>query len=147
MCIILTGRVSFTAGRIEGKTIPRRAMLDTLHRSGIEIVSPGFVNRRLVEEGQRFIPSREKPPESKQARSESASSVEELAFDRAEAAESLEKLKEKYTAVVEALGELEGRVKEADDEASREQLEKRQAILEKRSEILEAHIEKRQKKD
>ncbi len=63
-----------------------RAVLDVLHGDGIEIASPSIMNQRRLPEGVSLIPaflqrSAAKPP----------SSAEEIAFDKAEQAEQLEK--------------------------------------------------------
>ncbi len=62
-----------------------QAVLDELHRGGIEIVSPSFMNTRAVAEGQRFMPPREPAAEVAEA-----PVAEAVAFDKAERAEASE---------------------------------------------------------
>jgi small-conductance mechanosensitive channel len=67
-----------------------RSVLDVLHRDGIEIVSPAFMNQRPAPAEEPFIPP-ERVPESATV----TSSAEEIVFDKAEKAErrELEKLR------------------------------------------------------
>jgi small conductance mechanosensitive channel len=89
-------------------------VLDVLHRDGIEIVSPAFMNQRPSPAEERFIPpeiAREAPLEQ--------GSVEEIVFDKAEEAERREleiiQLQQAIAVATEAL-------KEA-DEAERARLQ------------------------
>jgi small conductance mechanosensitive channel len=66
-----------------------RHVLDTLHDSGVEIVSPSFMNQRKLPDGLKTIPIRSTSPEPEQS-----SSVEAVAFDKAEQAEQVEKHKQ-----------------------------------------------------
>ncbi len=82
------------------------AILDTLHKAGIEIVSPGFMNQRPLKEGQQFIPEQvQAEPEVIQT------SAEAIVFDKADAAEEREltiiRLKEEITRREESLGDAE----------------------------------------
>ena len=63
-------------------------MLDGLHGAGIEIVSPNFMNTRAVPEGKTFMaePARSRPTADRPL-------AEEVAFDKAEDAASLEKIR------------------------------------------------------
>ncbi|AKB29754.1 hypothetical protein MSSIT_3035 [Methanosarcina siciliae T4/M] len=69
----------------------KKAVLDSLHEAGVEIVSPNFMNQRILKEGTVFIPPKEplkvevpqKPPEKK---------PEEIIFDKAIEAEILGKI-------------------------------------------------------
>lgn len=76
----------------------KKNMLDILHHGDIEIVSPHFMNQRQLREDKVFIPPKtvEHNPELERKKQESA---EDLAFDKAEEAESLVRLREKYQAV------------------------------------------------
>ncbi len=120
----------------------RKTVLDVLHQDGIEIVSPSFVNRREFDENKEFI-----PPVIQQESEDisSESKVEELAFDKAEEAESIEKLKEKYNGLVKEKEELASKMKEESDKDSKKEMEDESKRLEKRVEVLMKYIEKRQK--
>ncbi len=90
----------------------RANMLDELHRAGIEIVSPNFMNTRAVAEGRVFIPS---PEAAEPAGAAPPAQVEELVFDKAEAAERIEELRQTHGELGERIEEIEERRKEADD--------------------------------
>lgn len=63
-----------------------RCVLDTLHGSGIEILSPTFMNQRRLPDDTRVI-----PPQMDETPSEPQVVAEEIAFDKAEQAERMEK--------------------------------------------------------
>ena len=74
---------------ISARSRLRAAMLDALHEANIEIVSPNFMNTRALREDKAFIPA----PSRKRAKAEAQAAAESLAFDKAEDAASLEKLR------------------------------------------------------
>jgi small-conductance mechanosensitive channel len=111
-------------------------MLDHLHRGGVEIVSPNFMNTRAFPEERSFIPPEPVAPRHEPT-NEEGTTAEELAFDKAEEAAStelLEKSRETLAAEIKALKE---RIKEVDAErrapleAEKERLEARMARLSK----------------
>jgi small-conductance mechanosensitive channel len=71
----------------------REEMLDALHGAGIEIVSPHFMNTRSLAEGQSFIPLAGEPGQIQTV------SQEEVAFDKAEVAASIEQIRKAIEAV------------------------------------------------
>jgi small conductance mechanosensitive channel len=73
---------------ISARSRLREAMLDALHGAGIEIVSPTFMLTRQLGRRERFIPE---PVEKSAARPRTQ--AEEIAFDKAEEAASIEKLR------------------------------------------------------
>jgi small-conductance mechanosensitive channel len=122
----------------------RARMLDALHHASIEIVSPGFVNARMIKEGDRFI-----PPE---ARSDSPATQspkpESLVFDKAEQAESLANLRKALAELDESIDTLEketkhtaGPVKDAHrerTEALRTQRERLADVIKERESSIDA---------
>ncbi len=72
----------------------REMMLDYLHRENIEIVSPTFMNTRAFTPDKRFIPKADS--KSKAAPKKTFKLPERLVFDKADSAESLQKLKDRY---------------------------------------------------
>jgi small conductance mechanosensitive channel len=107
----------------------RECMLDALHRTGIEIVSPTFMNQRQVGTEQRFIPEVQAPQPKQPAANESR--PEERMFDKAELAGTEAKAEEKLKSVAAEIEQLE---KSEDDEiaskARAQELEARRAQLE-----------------
>lgn len=92
------------------------AVLDCLHHHGIEIVSPSFMNTRAVQPDKLFIPTSPAPSESCQ---QAASSLtpEEIAFDKADQAESLELLRRQYAKLGADIDATAASARDAADEA------------------------------
>ncbi len=91
------------------------SVLDTLHSHDIEIMSPSYMNQRKVSDSARIIPSTTVVTTFEA----SESSPEDIAFDKAERAEQLEKEKLQLMQEIEAL---EVAIKQVSDE------EKKQAM-------------------
>ena len=72
---------------ISAESALRESMLDSLHRAGIEIVSPTFMNQRQLDQERVFIP-RPSLARKDVTSSPGDSRPEELMFDKAEKAES-----------------------------------------------------------
>lgn len=108
----------------------RASMLDALHENGIEIVSPTFMNQRIVPEGRVFIPKKvaASPP--------AALAPEELAFDKAEQAEVLDKLRLDYEEIGKKIDEQEKLRNEAKTEEERARLESEVAVLKGRQKYI-----------
>ncbi|NNC82617.1 MAG: mechanosensitive ion channel [Flavobacteriales bacterium] len=84
-----------------------KAMLDALHEADIEIVSPTFMNQRVVTE-KVYIPA------LSHAVDEDNGAVEKIIFDKADLAERLEKEKLDIKELEVKIGELEAKVDERD---------------------------------
>ncbi len=72
---------------ISARSRLREAMLDALHSAGIEIVSPNFMNTRSLGDRGPVIP---KPAKTKKG---TDSQVEDVAFDKAEEAATVEEIR------------------------------------------------------
>lgn len=112
---------------ISARSRLRKCVLDALHGGGVEIVSPTFMNTRAFAPELRFIPELvvEEPEAEEPA-------PEDVVFDKAEAAESLEALQVKHDELVEQIDSLKEQIKKSEDEdekqkqnAQRERLEAR----------------------
>ena len=90
----------------------RKTMLDRLHGAGVEIVSPTFMNQRMLQEPTL-------PPESQSPFPRSAIDLEpipeNLIFDKAERAERLEQLREEHEELLAEMKNIEARLKEGDE--------------------------------
>jgi small-conductance mechanosensitive channel len=110
----------------------REVMLDALHEGGVEIVSPTFMNTRSVDADGPFIPE--------QARTSAAAArpqAEEVAFDKAEEAASIERIRKS----IEALDTELAAVEKGDDAAQiRGDLQQRRDAL-----IAELHAAEKDK--
>ena len=106
--------------------------MDHLHRGGIEIVSPNFMNQRQVNDIQ-YIP--EVTNKRKPALDEK--SPEELIFDKANIAD---KIDEK----IESLGQIDEKIKQlklaSKDEKNEEEIKERIKKLEDQKEKLNSYI-------
>lgn len=91
---------------ISSRSRLREAMLDSLHEGGVEIVSPSFMNTRSLGEDRLFIPER-----ARRAAPAAQPQVEEVVFDKAEEAASIERIHKSIEALdaeIAAIGDGEG---------------------------------------
>jgi small-conductance mechanosensitive channel len=106
---------------ISARSRLREAMLDTLHSANIEIVSPNFMNTRALSGTEAVIPE----PARKIVEPD-APKAEDLAFDKAAEAASVEEIR-KSIELVDA--ELTALGKDKETSSSRHQLEDRMTAL------------------
>jgi small-conductance mechanosensitive channel len=101
----ITYRISGLLVEVKGVITARsnlfRAVLDTLHGNGVEIVSPSFMNQRRLADDYKTIPT----PIVSQFAKETVS-AEEIVFDKAEQAEQAEGIKRGLTEEIEWLESL-----------------------------------------
>ena len=125
----------------------RECMLDALHRAGIEIVSPTFMNQRQLAAERVFIPEVRQATPSKPYAPEEAH-PEERMFDKADQAETEAKAGHQLEDVVEELDELKKQADHPDKEAAKgriSELEAERAQLE--AEVKEHQERKEESKD
>ncbi|MFP4378739.1 MAG: mechanosensitive ion channel domain-containing protein [Spirochaetales bacterium] len=119
----------------------RRSVVTTLHARGIQIVSPQYVNRVEFSQDHEFVPSapEQKPGENGESFEES-DKVEAIAFDKAEEAESIERLYALEKELETRRSELDEKIKSTGDSDEKRSLkEERQEInrrLERTKEIV-----------
>lgn len=107
----------------------RKNILKILHESGIEIVSPNFMNQRVLSSDDRIIPARYQgaaPPVNEAA-------PEEMIFDKAGSAAEHEQLKLELVEVIEQLDVLSTEIKSMDPDG--------RILAEKEVEKLNSRIE------
>jgi small-conductance mechanosensitive channel len=121
----------------------RECMLDALHRTGIEIVSPTFMNQRQLAAERLFIPEVGSTTESKPLAADE-SRPEERMFDKAEQAESQAKTEQQLGEVTEQLEKLK---KGQSDEPGPKPSELRAGELEARRAALEAEVKEHRDRD
>ena len=80
----------------------RMKVLDTLHDAGIEIVSPTFMNQRVLQRGEAVVPE-DRASGRYRAVADDKEAPEEMIFDKAESAEKIEQLRKER---VELLAEI-----------------------------------------
>ncbi len=114
---------------ISARSALRKKVLDALHGDGVEIVSPNFVNSRPIAEDRVFI-----PPQVAVQPMKEETTAEQLAFDKAEEAASVEDIRkeiERVEADIAALG------KDA-PAGEKDELERRKAALIEELKVAEA---------
>ena len=95
------------------------AIMDALHRGGVEIVSPTFMNQRVYATAEQFVP----PVQSRPSMSAEDSSAEAIMFDKADEAASREKLKQRLEMVQTRLKHFEAQLAEEQDDETRVRLQ------------------------
>lgn len=118
----VSGFLSEVKELIRARSRLKEEMLDALHAGGIEIVSPGFVNRRMVED-RVFIPLVEN--EAVEPDRSFEESAEVVAFDKAEEAESTEDLQVRIEEMRVQIEDLEKKIKDAADDVEKDRLKDR----------------------
>jgi small conductance mechanosensitive channel len=118
-------------------------VLDQLHADDIEIVSPTFMNTRSLAEGRRFIPRTKAAARHEPSRE---SRTEDVVFDKADAAESLENMRESLKKIDEEIDAQKKQLKSAEGDPERAALETALAKLESRKQALSIVIAKREEK-
>ena len=122
----------------------KEAVLDSLHNGGVEIVSPTFMNTRAYTPEASFIPK--KPRDEKSDDHAKEPEAEARVFDKADEAESTEKLKDKLAEVADRLKESEQACKETEDEAERTRREAECDRLRKSLARLQEEVSQREAK-
>lgn len=125
---------------ISARSRLKEAVLDHLHKAGIEIVSPTFMNQRVWETDSRFVPA----DRSAVKPAASAKSPDAVVFDKADEAASLTKLQERHKLLLEELKEQKELMDEAVSDSERETIKERIESLEHRRDRLLEYIKERQ---
>ncbi|UCD18467.1 MAG: mechanosensitive ion channel [Candidatus Zixiibacteriota bacterium] len=118
-------------------------MLDVLHRGGIEIVSPNFMNTRALSKEDAMIPKSAgmvSPPSGIAP----AAKPEKLVFDKADQAESLEKLRLNHETLDREIEEIKNSMKHIDDAEEQEKQKARLNGMEERRKRLADAIRRRE---
>ncbi len=122
----------------------RAAVLDSLHGGGVEIVSPNFMNVRDFAGERRFVPRGGPSPQQG-----GADASVDVVFDKAEEAESLEKLKSRLAEAEKAAPELQEQLKQAGTDQEKDglqrEIEKNERLTARLRELVAA-AEEREKK-
>ena len=111
--------------------------MDCLHQAGVEIVSPNFMNQRVLSADKTFVPrvSRRTPSVDKQE-----GLPEAVVFDKADEAESMEKLRERHSQLRRDIESLKSSLSDETDKTLRSQIQKKIEALETRLTRLTVHI-------
>ena len=113
-------------------------VIDSLHKAGIEIVSPNFMNQKQVGE-TIFIPQKYRTT-NKEVLEENT--PENLIFDKAEEAEVIEKKKELLAEVEKKIEKRNEELKSANSQEQKQKLEKKIEKTKELKEKIEERIDK-----
>ncbi len=91
----------------------REQMLDTLHGAGIEIVSPAFMNTRALSAEAQVLSYAQVPIEKTDQKQATA---ETIIFDKADDAESVDRMRARLDALKNQIVTIRNRIKEAGSE-------------------------------
>lgn len=130
---------------ISGQSNLKKQMADILHQNGIEIVSPHFMNQRPLSEEQVFIP-REGYRRGRSLEEKNGEAAEDLVFDKADEAETLVRLQEKYEAVKKEIEASKEFMKNAKTAGEKEIHKQNIEQLEQREKRLDTIIKMRESK-
>jgi len=133
---ILTGRSKLNA-----------MILDTLHDGGIEIMSPSFMGQRRVDDIE-FIPKKPKAKDVAELEKEtkSAGLPENIMFDKAEEAGSIEKKRQNIAEVNIKIVEFDKQIAAEQDTVAKEKILSKKSQLEEIKERIEMRIEEEEAK-
>ncbi len=120
----------------------REMMLDKLHEGVIEIVSPTFMNTRALKEGQKFVPKKDRPQHKQETSAKPA--LEDIVFEKAEDAASLEKLRELHETAEKEIDRIKADLEKSTDEGDKGRLKAELERLQTRHNRLQAVIKGRE---
>jgi small-conductance mechanosensitive channel len=138
----VSGQLGETKRFLGAKSALHRAVLDTLHRAGVEIVSPTFMNQRQIKVDRTFIPEvgAQKPIAPTRDRT-----PDTVVFDKADQVGQAEDLRRRLKALDEEIADLEARAKEAEGDEEGE-IQETVVLRQKIRERLVARIAELEKK-
>ncbi len=119
------------------RSLLRAEMMDALHGAGVEIVSPTFMNQRVYRTDDTFVP---RPVAKKKKARPAAAAPEDVAFDKAEEAATLESLRADKARLAEEIAALGESAKKAESDDEKERIEAEIARLTVRTDGLDAAI-------
>jgi small-conductance mechanosensitive channel len=140
----IAGLLTEVKGLLSTRSRLHQMMLDHLHEAGIEIVSPTFMNQRVLPLDRRFVA---KPVAEAIADTGPKDLPEAVVFDKADEAESLERLRERQKELEDELAELKSALSAATDDDDRASMEQKMEFAKARLERLAAYIAEREKRE
>lgn len=122
----------------------REMMLDELHAGGVEIVSPTFMNQRVLAKEDQFIPPVAKSSPKKLVEPKP---VESLVFDKADEAETVARIEEHIAAVEETIEATKKEIEATENPGTERELTDKLGRLERSREKLIAVLDDMRRKD
>ena len=126
----VAGLLTDVSSLISARSRLRECMLDALHGAGIEIVSPTFMNTRALGQGTAVIPQAEPAIVTHEG-----TVAEEIVFEKADEAASIEHLRDALRKVDEAVDDAGS----SDGTTGRSALEAKKAAIEAQIEAAQEH--------
>ena len=120
----------------------RARTMDALHAADIEIVSPNFMNTRMFDSEEMFIPEHD----ASAGDDDAGSSADALVFDKAEKAESVSKLREKLAETQERIKTCQEIAADKSNEAAADAATQEITALEEKAARLVALIDRKEAK-
>jgi small-conductance mechanosensitive channel len=138
----LSGELMKTDELLTSRSNLRCRVLDALHAGGIEIVSPNFMNQRVLGQDREFIPPREVAEGGPAAARSPA--PEAATFDRGRQAKTIGQLEDAARIALERVGELRKELDKCDSKQRREELRADLEKLERGRERVAQEIREKQ---
>ncbi|NND59029.1 MAG: mechanosensitive ion channel family protein [Gammaproteobacteria bacterium] len=132
----VAGLLTDVSRLIAARSRLREMTLDAMHEGGIEIVSPNFMNQRVLDPKQKMM-----PPIERRREEEDDSTPDSVVFDKAEQAASVEAERDAHKQLLATIGELQEQLKSSEEQAAgplRTQLEEATAEAEALARAIEA---------
>jgi len=123
----------------------RGYILDELHGAGIEIVSPRFMNQRVLDANRHFIPDAA-PLDASPKAAGAEDTPDDMVFDKAEQAELLQGMKDHLAELAERIATREKQMKDSSDKREMVGLRKEIENLERNQEYTREMINKAEKR-
>ncbi|MFH1686728.1 MAG: mechanosensitive ion channel domain-containing protein [bacterium] len=126
---------------ISARSKLREMMMDRLHQAGVEIVSPTFMNQRQLSVDQPVIPATNRRASPQE---DGKDLPEDVVFDKADEAESLEKLRQRRDEFKVEMEKIKAALADVADDDQRRHLAEESDRVRARVESLERHIADRE---
>lgn len=140
----VSGFLSEIKTLISARSRLRESILSTLHENKIEIVSPNFMNQRVLEKNQKMIPE---ALHEKGVHQKEETLAEEVVFDKADEAESKENLVSQARALAEEREDLEEKLKTIEKKEEKDIVQNKMKKIDQRIQNLNQLIEKMEKEE
>jgi small conductance mechanosensitive channel len=137
----LAGLLTDVKSLLSTRSNLRMKMLDTLHQAGVEIVSPTFMNQRVLNADRVFIPKVSRDTRDNDMKKELPEAV---VFDKADEAESMEKLRDRHAQLRKETEEMKSSMSDTSDETMRSRIEEKIASMETQLKHLTEYIAQRE---
>ena len=132
-----SGKLEEVRHLLSSRSQLRKRIMDRLHLADVEIVSPVFMNQRALTPNMRFVPEVIQPTLADEKLKKGVT-PDSMVFDKAEEAESVEKLRDRLEETSNKLEEAKTRLKESSFEDDTSSVKEEISSLESRIQWLKA---------